>query len=269
MPTATPRALLATDLDGTLLRGDGSVSDRTRAALRAAADSPLEVVFVTGRPLTMLSGILRSTEHLGTVIAANGAVVLDASANTPHVIRSFTDEQVRTLWAALATEFPHGEYLSMMWHDSDGAHRLDGRGPGYLAEIDRRLAAGWRFYKLLVIGPDDHTPDSIVEATDDVVGHLAEVTHSSHGMPLVELSPKGVTKGAALTDYATARGVALNDVHAVGDMPNDLPMLAVAGRAYAPSNAHELVRAAADVVLGTNDADGVAQLLEELLARHG
>jgi hydroxymethylpyrimidine pyrophosphatase-like HAD family hydrolase len=52
-------------------------------------------------------------------------------------------------------------------------------------------------------------------------------------------------------------------------MPNDLPMLAVAGTSYAPANAHERVRAVVDVVLGSNEADSVARLLEELLERHG
>ncbi len=269
MPSESPRALLATDLDGTLLRDDGYISERTREALAAARDSGVEVVFVTGRPLTMLAEILDDTGHAGTVIGANGAVLLDAATRVPQRVSAFARDEVASVWASLADTFPQGEYLSMMWHPDGTADRFDGRGRDYLDQIAERLESGWQFYKLLVVASADHTIESAVAETGAVIGDITEVTHSSHGFPLVEISPKGVTKGAALTEFVDARGLSLDAVHAIGDMPNDHSMLAVAGTAYAPANAHPQVRAAVDVVLGSNESDGVAQLLEELLARHG
>ncbi len=268
MASKTPQALLATDLDGTLLRRDGSISERTREALAAAVESPVEVVFVTGRPLTMLGEVLAATGHAGTVIGANGALLLDATTGVPSRVTPFAPDDLEELWGNLVTAFPTGEYLSMMWHPAGSSERFDGRGSDYMATIRQRIADGWQFYKLLVMGPAEHTPDSIVPATQEAVGAKAEVTHSSTRMPLVELTPAGVTKGSALADYALAREMPLAAVHAIGDMPNDLPMLAVAGTSYAPANAHELVHTAADIVVGSNEADGVAQLLEDLLARH-
>ena len=63
----------------------------------------------------------------------------------------------------------------------------------------------------------------------------------------------------------SANGIAPHEVLAVGDMPNDLPMLQWAGRSYAVSNAHPSVIAIADEVTGSNDEDAVAQLIEQLL----
>jgi Cof subfamily protein (haloacid dehalogenase superfamily) len=245
------------------------VSQRTRATLAAAQDSGVEVVFVTGRPLSMLSEILTDTGHTGTVIGANGAVQLDAVTQLPQRVSAFPTDAVEGIWTSLANTFPRGAYVSMMWHPDGSADRSEGIGPAYLSEVSRRLETGWQFYKLLVLASDDHTVESAVAQAGTAIGDATEVTHSSDALPLVEISPKGVTKGTALASYASSRGLPLAAVHAIGDMPNDLPMLAVAGTSYAPANAHERVRAIVDVVLGSNEADSVARLLEELLERHG
>lgn len=73
---ATPR-LIATDLDGTLLRGDKTVSARTVAALSAAEDAGIEVFFVTGRPARWMSVVAEHTARHGMAIVANGAAVYD------------------------------------------------------------------------------------------------------------------------------------------------------------------------------------------------
>ena len=93
------------------------------------------------------------------------------------------------------------------------------------------------------------------------VDGLAEATHSS-GSGLVELTALGVTKAAGLTWLCERLGVPAQDVVAFGDMPNDVPMLAWAGRAVAVANAHPAVKAVADEVTGSNDEDGVARWLD-------
>ncbi len=82
--------LVATDLDGTLLRSDSSVSPRTRAALEAAEAAGLVVVFVTGRPPRWLDDVVEQTGHLGVAVGANGAVIYDL--HDEHVVRAHTLE---------------------------------------------------------------------------------------------------------------------------------------------------------------------------------
>ena len=69
--------LIATDLDGTVVRHDGVISDRTRAALKLAADAGAEVVFVTGRPPRWLADVAAAFGHVGFAICGNGALVVD------------------------------------------------------------------------------------------------------------------------------------------------------------------------------------------------
>ena len=79
------------------------------------------------------------------------------------------------------------------------------------------------------------------------------------------MSARGVTKASTLAMLCEEQGIAADEVLALGDMPNDLPMLAWAGTSYAMANAHPSVREAADHVAPANDDDGVAQVIEALL----
>jgi hydroxymethylpyrimidine pyrophosphatase-like HAD family hydrolase len=82
---------------------------------------------------------------------------------------------------------------------------------------------------------------------------------------MLEMSALGVTKATTLALLCAERGITAAEVVALGDMPNDLPMLAWAGTSYAMANAHPGVRAAAGHVAPANDDDGVAQVIESLL----
>jgi hydroxymethylpyrimidine pyrophosphatase-like HAD family hydrolase len=90
------------------------------------------------------------------------------------------------------------------------------------------------------------------------------VTHS--GSEFVEVSAAGVTKAAALAEYCAERGIDAREVVAVGDMPNDLPMLQWAGWSVAVANAHPDVLQACDAHTTSNNEDGVAELLGQLAA---
>jgi hydroxymethylpyrimidine pyrophosphatase-like HAD family hydrolase len=99
---------------------------------------------------------------------------------------------------------------------------------------------------------------------EEVAGDLVEITWSS-ASTLLEISAHGVTKASTLALLCDDMGIAAEHVLALGDMPNDLPMLAWAGTSYAMANAHPTVRDAADHVAASNDEDGVAQVIEVLL----
>lgn len=98
-----------------------------------------------------------------------------------------------------------------------------------------------------------------------IVGARAEVAHSAAG-GLAEIGPPGVTKASELAAWCDAREISSADVWAFGDMPNDLPMLQWAGGSFAVANAHADVRAAASHFCPSNDDDGVAFVIETLIA---
>lgn len=268
--------LIASDLDGTLLRSDGTVSPRSRAALEAAAAAGLAVVFVTGRPPRWLDDVVEATGHMGVAVSANGAVLYDMQREQILSAHYLGSAELLAITAELRAAFPavsfaveYGDGFAAepgYVHDWAINPRTDRRGRpippprfGELAEITDRPAV-----KLLVKDRGADVDDFMVSA-EDVLAGRATVTHSST-FGLLEIAAPGVSKATGLAEFAAAHGITAAEVVAVGDMPNDVPMLHWAGRSYAVANAHPAVRAAADEVIGSNDEDAVAALIESLLA---
>jgi Cof subfamily protein (haloacid dehalogenase superfamily) len=271
-----PVRLLATDLDGTLLRSDGTVSDRTRAALRAASDAGLLVAFVTGRPPRWLDEVIETTGHLGVAVGANGAVLYDMADETILRAHYLAAEAMAHVTSVLREEFPDVQFAAERGdrfaaepgyvHDWAINPRTDRRGapipPPLVGTLDEVI--GRPAVKLLAKdrGAD---ADEFLARADSLVGTVASLTHSS-SFGLLEIGAFGVTKASGLAELASSQGIAADEVVAVGDMPNDVPMLHWAGRSYAVANAHDAVREVADEVIATNDDDAVAALIESLLA---
>src|SRR5206468_5467874 len=91
--------------------------------------------------------------------------------------------------------------------------------------------------------------------TREIAGDAATATHS--GAPFVEVSATGITKASALAHLCHLLDIAQCETLALGDMPNDLPMLAWAGHSVAVANGHPDIRAAVDEVTASNEEDGV------------
>ena len=257
----TPR-LIASDLDGTLVRSDGTVAERTVAALARAEEAGVPFVMVTGRPPRWMAEISRKTGHRGIAVCANGAVVYDL--HTEQVVQTsllsedVANEVVDALRRALpdiafAVErsdlgFAHEDTYVPSWEDPD--HRPK--------PVQQLVSGG--VVKLLArhgsLGSDD-----LLAAAREAVGDRATLTHSSND-GLLEVSAAGTSKATGLAVLARQHGVEADGVIAFGDMPNDLPMLAWAGHGVAVANAHPEVIALADEVTASNDEDGVAEVLE-------
>nr|WP_035847131.1 HAD family hydrolase [Kitasatospora azatica] len=288
MTQAAPRPrLIATDLDGTLLCHGGTVSARTAAALAAAEQAGLQVVFVTGRPPRWMQ-LLR--EHIGghgVAICSNGGAVYDVRREL--LLESFplTPETARTVvellrerlpGTAFAFEYPGGfsrepHYEVQMWGDAephtvapaeelladgrptagDGAGGNGGAGDGATAS-----------YKILAKHPA-LDPDTFLATARAIVGPLAEITRSSP-IALLEISAPGVTKASTLARWCAEQGIDRTEVVAFGDMPNDLEMLAWAGDSYAVANAHPEVLAAVARHTVSNQEDGVALVIEQIVS---
>jgi Cof subfamily protein (haloacid dehalogenase superfamily) len=268
--------MLATDLDGTLLRTDNTVSEATRKSLARAEQSGLIVAFVTGRPPRWLHEVAEATGHTGIAVGANGALTYDLHTETLLSESPLDTETLTLVTATLRTGIPEIQFaveygLDFAFepgyrHDWEVIPTADRHGraipiatrttlPSLLAKPAVKLLAKGR-------GLD---PDEFMDQVEALVGHQVTVTRSGHSA-LVEISATGITKASGLAALAASRGVHQSQVVAVGDMPNDVPMLLWAGRSYAVANAHPTAQAAADVILQrSNDEDAVANLINELL----
>jgi Cof subfamily protein (haloacid dehalogenase superfamily) len=262
--------LIATDLDGTVLRSDGSVSERTVAALRAAESSGSMVVVATGRPPRWMRPVADALGHTGLAVCSNGAVVYDL--HTDEVLEHTPISRDVVLAVAAAVRAAVREVTFAIETRDAGF----GREASYPVAPDVELEPDdMRVGSLdelvsddvikLLVRHADLDPGGLFAAARDVAGELAELTYSSRS-GLLEISAIGVTKAASLARIADQQGIRAEDAVAFGDMPNDLPMLAWAGRGYAMANAHPDVLDAAEHLAPSNDDDGVAQIVEKLLA---
>ncbi|MGI8712259.1 MAG: Cof-type HAD-IIB family hydrolase [Solirubrobacteraceae bacterium] len=258
--------VVATDLDGTLLRSDGTLTQRTRQALIAVEDAGALVVLCTARPARWLRPLAVAGRH-GVAVCANGGVIWDMHAEV--VLQQFPvpEPVARQVVQRLRPEFPEAAWA---------VERADafGHEPGYTPRwpvpddtivdaIDVLLSAPP--VKLMLRHPH-LTVAALAAQVQRLVGHLVEVTYSSSEEALLEISAAGVSKASALAGLCAARGISAGEVLAFGDMPNDLPMLTWAGHGVAVANAHPDVLAVADEVTAGNDEDGVAQVLERVLS---
>ena len=257
--------LVASDLDGTLLRSDGGVSDRTRKAFAAVRAAGLEVVLASARPPHWLSEIAADVGAGDIAICCNGAVVHDLQARrTLHhfalpafvgerVVRALREAAPGVAFACEREETAIREpAYDPLWPTPDMRPRTDA-----LVFVQEPVS------KLVVQHPsvEQHKLRALAV---EVCGEEATVTIS--GERLVEISAAGVTKGFALMRVCEELGVSADEVVAFGDMPNDCEMLVWAGRGVAVANAHDAALAAADEVTGSNDLDGVAVALERMIA---
>ena len=260
MTGGVPR-LVATDLDGTLLRSDGTVSGATRRVLAAVEDAGVPVVFVTGRPLRWMTHLWEMVGAHGVAVAGNGAVVYDVAAREVRRLHGIDAAAGLAVVAAIREAVP-GSLFAI--EDVDGIAIETERFKDDLTTRVGPLEEQWSdsVSKLLVRSPDVAHAD-LPRLVTAAVGDAATGTWSMPG--LVEISASGVTKAAALAEVADDLRVGAEDVVAFGDMPNDLPMLAWAGTSYAVANANPAVLDAADHTAPANDADGVAQTLARLV----
>jgi len=261
--------LFATDLDGTVVRSDGSISARTAAAFARIERAGARFVFVTGRPPRLMDDVAEVFGPHGTAICSNGALTYDMRTRAvvaEHTIDTSTlAEAARRLRAAvpgigLAVEYAHSLAGDDLYEAGDWDADTIVQRPG-----EDKL---WTRPAPKLIGRHPTlSADELLDRAAPAIGDLVTVYHSN-GLRLVEAIATDVSKAYALTRFAGTLGISAAEVAAFGDMPNDLPMLAWAGTSYAVANAHTTVLGMADRIIASNDEDGVARIIEELFPAH-
>ncbi|WP_217234928.1 HAD family hydrolase [Streptomyces sp. AC555_RSS877] len=261
-----PYRLIATDLDGTLLRSDESVSQRTRDALAAATAAGAAHIVVTGRAAPWTRHILDDLGYNGLAVCAQGAQVYDAGEH--RLLTSVTlDRQLAGVALAKIEAEVGPLYLAASRDGLEGEVLV---GPGYA--VTGKLPSTpftdasdlWTapLNKIYIQHPT-LTDDELAEASRQAAGGFVGVAMAGAG--IVELLPLGLSKATGLSLAARRLGMKAADTIAFGDMPNDVPMFAWSSYGVAMANAHEELKTVANEVTTSNEEDGIAVVLERLL----
>ena len=273
-------ALLALDVDGTLVTDANEVSPGTRAAVQRAHREGLAVVLATGRRYRTTHRVMEQLGLRLPVVCLGGALVKSDRGETLHSERLSTPQVERLLAVARR----HGQAL-ILQRDSAGRG-----GPDFVVDARPSWNGPTRYYADM--GGESGTQDPAPEIAgyDDVLmvgtfgdrdelrrlerdfaafGEFATVLVASQRTPgwYLETILGHVDKWASLRCFAALTGIDDGAICAVGDAANDLPMIRGAAFGVAMGNADPVVKEAADWVTASNQEDGVASLVDRLLDR--
>ncbi|MDE0134507.1 MAG: Cof-type HAD-IIB family hydrolase [Acidimicrobiaceae bacterium] len=275
---ARPRAglprLAAFDVDGTLINRQGVLTERTASALRALAEAGVITALATGRPWPQAQSVVRQASGVSYAVCLNGAVVMDAVAGEQIAVRAMTHieaieaaEMARKLVPDVRLGLDMADGRHVWEHDFAPVMPV-----GLLADIsvdrvdDALSAVDGPVLTWLVHAPSVDTL-AIIDELSPGMPLGTEIRPS--GLDVAEIAAAGVSKSAGLEIICQRYGFDAADVLAFGDGLNDIDMLRWAGQAVAMSNAPDSVRDAADRVAPSNEDDGVAAVVEAMLAPEG
>ena len=275
-----PYRMIAIDLDGTLLSPDGTVSQASKDAVHRVLKAGIRVCFATGRNWTESQSILRSVAHFDMAVFVGGAMVIDTrTGRTLH----------RTaMHPNLAREVC--QVLETLGHAALALQDTSAAGVDYLATADVQLNEATRSWMAVTAAKvhrirelarysHEHTIRVGICAASDEVDRVQELLRQRFGdrilcqilyvpayaVQVLEVFDPAVSKWQGVMCVAERHGIAPDQIVAIGDDINDMPMVAGAGLGVAMGNAKPQVQAAAKRVIKSNREDGLAEFLNELV----
>jgi Cof subfamily protein (haloacid dehalogenase superfamily) len=276
-----PVQLIALDIDGTLLNSRFLVSERNRAAIAEATRRGIEVALVTGRRYDFAMPVAQQIDSPLTMIVNNGALVRTKEGETlvRHLLPR--DTALRVLHATQ----PWREAASVVF-DRPLANQV------IMEKIDLEDGIRGAYYKWNkpFLGEAKPLETCLVEDPIQVMFSgrvqpmreaekalrsvqfisefaLAVTTYESKDFSMIDVINQQVSKGTALAEWAALRGIAREEILAIGDNHNDEEMLSFAGIPVVMENAVPELKTRGWHVTHTNDNDGVAAAIERFALR--
>ncbi len=271
LPTpAQPIRLVASDIDGTLIDSREQLSARTAGAIGAAVDAGLWVVAATGRQITQLPAALGPC-GLTHVVGSNGSIGVELSSGDVLFEEFLAPAAIADIVAHLTAQLEGVRFSAV--RDRGARHASE---PGYLDLLTPRELTFWQVetesladlvaqptLKLTARHPE-LTADDLLEVLD--ASGLDGFHATTSRAPFLEIAGAGVTKASGVARLCDLLGVDADHVLAAGDAKNDIELLAWAGLGVAMGNAVPEAKAVASWVTTSNDCDGVALVIEQVLA---
>lgn len=268
-PHRVKRWLVALDVDGTVMREDGVITEPVVAAIRTASDAGHVVMLATGRSEAVTVPLL---ETLGIepeyLVCANGAITLQRD---PSMLNGYRRVHVETFDPTEVLQTVRGALAGAAFgvEDETGHYRLAGQFPHALGTGDSEAVdfddlLGVRATRVVVISPE-HGLDDFLQIVENMGLH--KVSYTVGWTAWLDIAPEGVSKATALERVRESLDIPRSRVMAAGDGRNDIDMLrwaSTSGRGVAMGQAPEEVVEAASEVTGSVLEDGLAAALGTL-----
>jgi Cof subfamily protein (haloacid dehalogenase superfamily) len=260
-----PIRLLVADVDGTLVTKSKTLTPRTRAAAARLRAAGVAFTVTSGRPPRGLTGLVEALELTAPVAAFNGAIYIRPDMRTvllqrtiPPVVASETVDYL------LRAGMDAWVYCGTEWFLRDrNAFRVDresrtvGFSPTVVPDLHAVLDTA---LKIVAVSVDPSLTARCEQELQARLGKDAWAARSNASY--VDITHPDANKGMVVRDAARIFDIPLDEIATIGDMPNDIPMLALAGVGIAMGNASEEVQSVARHVTTSNDEDGFANAVE-------
>lgn len=266
--------LAAFDMDGTLLNSDKKIPASAIEACQRAVVAGKVVALDTGRAVTELSifpfadmGIRYGSCACGTVIYdfREGTVLAQRTISAelmPVIVDASRKEDVMVQVMVDGISFVEAADVREMAHFQMSAYQpLYEATTSYVDDV--RLFALENADRLNKINMYHASPEGRARTLARLEGLPLDFTFAE--TTSLEITPRGVSKGTGLADLCDVLGIDIEEAIGVGDAFNDVPMLEMAGLGVAMGNSNEAALQAANAVVGDNDHDGIAEVIDQYL----
>jgi Cof subfamily protein (haloacid dehalogenase superfamily) len=274
--------MLAIDLDGTLLRKDGTMGDRTRLALQAAVRQGIKVVICTGRRFRTTLPILAELELAVPVIVHGGLLIKDAGTYETlyhnYLATDFALESIKFLKAHGATPIVYVDLFAQgidiyLDNERDGhpfhLKYLERNRPvcHFVGDVTQVLCPQTIHIGTLADRPSLERLNLRLEREFGTSARHQVMNNTNEEGAFLEIMSPGNSKWRALSRLIEMAGYTSEQVICIGDEVNDLEMITHAGLGVAMGNAIPAVKAVAQYVTHSNEEDGVAHVVERFVLK--
>lgn len=262
--------LIAVDMDGTLLREDKTISDRTKKAIHKAVQKGVKVVLASGRPIEGLERYLEELQLLSDedyVMSFNGSIIQNAKTKeivSKNILKGSDLKRLYKLAKEIGVNIHAFTKNGCVTPHMNEYSELEGRINGIqVAEIDyNTIEDDEDVIKVMMIDPEPVLEEAIKRIPKAYYDDFTVVRSAPY---FLEFLNKQSSKGTGVKALGEYLGIKQEEIICIGDAGNDLDMIQFAGLGVAMGNAFEEVKEAADYVTSNNESDGVAHVIEKFI----
>lgn len=264
---------IAFDLDGTLLGSDLKIRDDVANAIQTVRSVGITVLMATGRHHTAAIPYHHQLSLNTPLMCCNGTYAWDTHSGSALMARPLLKEQARQVLClvrkyrvhilmyidSIMTYETHEPHLMRLLRWAESVPVALRPAIFHVESFDAQIDTATFVWKFAATSPNLE----LLHKFSIAVEQELEVSCEWSGRDRVDIAQRGNSKGQLLTEWLKKEGIAPEHAIAFGDSPNDMSMLSAVGLGVAMGHSNDAVRAAADLVTGSNDSPAIASVLEQ------